>query len=329
MICGRARNLVIDEMSSMLKFIETVNSQFERERNELKALYHSRPQEERNIVKDILVMHTDFDGGVNKLKEIVDELVTIPTEKTVTTEKAEDLASQIVVMQASLVRKHDILQKCLVQKINYQRLKDDAQSSIREVTSENDQMKFKCLEIENFEHYNIYSKKAKFLNSEIQRLKIVIRNSSNGDLDDDALFSQEDSNISSLNEKKALLKLQQVFGENKRIEEEIGRINSLSGEKSTYLKDKLLADEKRRRIFDLKKKLSLLNEEIDRQKGQPVEDECSKKIKMLDSIIGRRTVFPLKPASPSRMTARGSTLLQDIEESLNRVKSIASPIPRN
>ncbi|OMJ66301.1 hypothetical protein SteCoe_36901 [Stentor coeruleus] len=328
MICGRTRDLVMDEMLSMLRSIEIENSQFERERNELKSLYHSRPQEERNIVKDILVMHTDFDGGVNKLKGIVDELVTIPTEKTVTTEKAEDLASQIVVMQASLLRKHDILQRCLAQKINYQRLKDDAQSSILEETSENDQIKFKCLEIENFENYNIYSKKVKFLNSEIQRLKAIICNPSNINLDD-ALFTQEDSNITTLNEKKALLKFQQVFNENKRIEVEIGRISSLLGEKNAYLKEKLLLDEKRRRIFDLKKKLSLLNKEIGKQKPQPIENDCSEKIKRLDSIIGRRTVFQLKPSSPTSTNSRGPTLLQDIEESLNRVKSITSSIPRN
>ncbi|OMJ75654.1 hypothetical protein SteCoe_25180 [Stentor coeruleus] len=326
MLCGRSRNVVVNELASLLKFIENENSQYERERNELKDMYHSRPHEERNIVKDILIMHNDFDGGVNKIKEIVDELVVIPTEKTVTAEKAENFASQIVAMQAALVRKHDILQKCLGQKLNYQRLKEESQSSSKEVSSENDQFKFKCLEISNFEHYNIYSKKLKFLNTEIQRLKTLIKNSTNESFDEKTLFDTDDNNIMMLNDKQAYLKFQQVLKENKRIEEEIGRLNIGPSKESYYLKDKLVVDDKRKRVFELKKKLSDLNEEIEKLKGSKEDDDCSRKIRILDSIIGRKTSMPNMPVSPKGKRSKNSILLQDIEASLSKVKSISSPI---
>lgn len=326
MLCGRSRSVAVNELSSLLRFIENENSQYEIERNNLKDLYHSRPSEERNIVKDILIMHNDFDGGINKIKEIVDELVVIPTEKTATAEKAENFASQIVVMQAALVRKHDILQKCLGQKLNYQRLKEESQSSIREVTSENDQLKFKCLEISNYEHYNIYSKKLKFLNTEIQRLKAIIKSLKNESFDEKSFFNADDNNIMMLNDKQAYLKLQQMLKENKGIEEEIGRLNIGPGKESCYLKDKLVVDDKRKRVFELKKKLSDLNEEIEKLKGNHENDDCSKKIRILDSIIGRKNSMPTMPVSPKGRRSKNSILLQDIEASLSRVKSISSPI---
>lgn len=306
----------------MLSQIESENSHFERERNELKLLYHSRPQEERNIVKDILIMHTDFDGGVNKLKDIVEELVSIPSEKTVTTEKAQDLASQIVVMQASLVRKNDILQKCLVQKIHYQTLKDEAKGNIYEAVREKDQMKFKCTEISNYEHYDVYVKKVKFLKCEIERFKELIKNLKNENYDEEYSLGEYENSVAILNEKQAFMKLQQVGDENMKIEEEIGKISARIMGKIAYGKDRVLINEKKKRIEELKKMLKDANEKIDRTKEGGREDECAKKIRILDGIIGWK-----KETGKSKMVTQGSrntSMLKEIEASLNRIKLYSS-----
>ena len=168
-------------------------------------------------------MHTEFDSGVSKVKDIVEELSSLPTSKSSRTTKAEDLASQIVIMQASLVRKHDILQKILVQKINYQRLKEEAYQQITEISATTEKSKFKTLEIQNYEHYNIFAKKVKFLNSEIQRLKMLISNSDNIESLQDEIW---DDSVAMLNEKQAAIKLQQVVLENMKVEEEISKASS-------------------------------------------------------------------------------------------------------
>ncbi|OMJ93539.1 hypothetical protein SteCoe_3519 [Stentor coeruleus] len=322
MFCGSTRNLIISEMTTMLKQIESENSYFEKERNELKSIYHNRPTEERNIVKDILIMHTDFDGGVNKLKDIVEELVTIPSEKTVTTDKAQDLASQIVVMQSSLVRKNDILQKCLVQKIHYQTLKDEAKVNINEATRDKDQMKFKRIEISNYEHHDIFVKKIKFLKSEIERFKGLITNLKSNNYDEEYALNEEESAVMMLNDKQAFMKLQQVVDESMRIEEEIGRINTKIMGKAAYGKDRILIDQKKMRIGELKIKLRNLNEEDARFNEDGREDECTKKIRILDGIIGWKKETVKNKIGMQDL--RNKSMLKEIEASLNRIKLYSS-----
>jgi hypothetical protein len=78
----------------------------------------------------------------------------------------------------------------------------------------------------------------------------------------------------------------------------------------------------------MKKYLSVLKEEVNRfQTGQ--EDEGNKKIKVLDNIIGKKMVLPQRANSPRMGNTRSSSLLQDIEASLSRVKLIASPALKN
>ena len=325
MTCSSARNVVVEEMEALLRFIEEENSNYEKERNELKSQFHSRPQEERNIVKDILVMHSEFDSGVTKIKEIVEELSQIPTDKSTKTTKAEDLASQIVIMQASLVRKHDILQKFLVQKIKYQRLCEEANSKSLQINAENEELRFKCSEIENFENSGIFSKKLKFLNSEISRLTSILSYSGNPASLEQAPSELWDETVSGLTEKEATFKTNKLITENKRLQEEILSFDQRYLTREQYLKLKKELDSKQRRIDDLQRKLNITGEEPSNSRPEAVGT-----IKVLDSIAGRKGNY-LKPEnkSPRSGALRNSTLLQDIEASLSRVRAIASPVPKN
>ena len=49
---------------------------------------------------------------------------------------------------------------------------------------------------------------------------------------------------------------------------------------------------------------------------------------MLDTIIGRKNSVPNKTLSPKGRVYRNVNLLQDIEASLSRVRSIGSPQPK-
>lgn len=96
MLCCKSNSVAVEEMKTLLTFIENEISHFEKERNELKAQYQGRPLEEKNIMKDILVMHSDFDSGLSKLKDMVDTITLMPVDKTSKIIQAEEYASQIL-----------------------------------------------------------------------------------------------------------------------------------------------------------------------------------------------------------------------------------------
>lgn len=321
MACSSARSVVFEEMEALLQFIERENSQYEKERNELKAQFHSRPQEERNIVKDILTMHSEFDSEVSKVKNIVEELSKIPIEKTSQTTKAEDLASQIVIMQASLVRKHDILQKFLVQKINYQRLSEEAKVQAGQIEAANDNLRYRMIEIGNYEKSEIFAKKNKFLHSEINRLSNLIEHSDNPAVYENGPNDVWEETVSGLTEKEAEYKLKKLQSETSKLEQSIAEVPMKYVNKETYLKLKTHTDEKHKIVEDLKNKLISINNE-----GNLIKASFRPEIKKNDQGVK----FPAAGRISSREgRLKSNNLLKDIEASLNRVRAIASPMPRN
>ena len=329
MNCGKAQDIVVEELKNFLDFIEYENSNFEKERNELKAQYHGRSSEEKNIVKDVLVMHNEFDKDINKFREIVDGIAEFPSYKCANISSAEALTQDIVSMQAILVQKHSLLQKLLVQKINYQRLQEQCNKKISDLTEETNQMKYKILEYENYEHYNIFTKKCKFLNSEILRLKGIIRQGEEGSLDEYFAPELTSNNFDNLTDNQAKKKLQEIMRENQGIEEEISAANGIIAKEHEYQKNRTLLAEKKGRVNELRQKYKNMTQEIERVKSPSTSADYSMKIRMYDAIIGRKSALPVKPVSPKGRVYRNVSILQDIEASLSRVRSIGSPQPKS
>lgn len=329
MACGKAKELVIEELNSILKFIEEENSLFEKERNDLKASYHGRPPEEKNIVKDVLAMHNEFDKGINKFREIIDNIADIPTESNSKLTKAEEFAQQIVSLQASLINKHNLLQKFLVQKINFQRLQAQSKHRYNETLEQLHKDQYKAIEIKNYDHSNIFAKKVRFLNTEIMRLKELLARCEQGEIGGYKSPELIQHNSENLTGKQAQVKLQELSSENQQLEEEIGLANMKVLTESDYAKMKKIVEEKKKRVTELRAKHEKVNSAKIGLSFSLQEDECTKKIQMLDNIIGRRGSSMIKPTSPKGKFARNSVLLQDIEASISRVKAISSPIPRN
>lgn len=328
MTCASHRNIVVDELYSLLSFTENEISQLEKDRNELKSQFLNRHTDEKNIVKDVLAMHNEFDSGVEKIKEIIEELANIPQEKVHRTAKAEDLASEIVKLQKELVIKHQKMQVVMTQKVNYQALKEEAQAKNLKLKESLDDTKFRVTEIENFEHGSIFNKKVRFLNNEISRLKNFL-SSPNGStlIGFDNLSDQIDSSVLALSINEANIRLQEQRVQNKELEQQIGKINSKHLSKDTFLRIKREVEDKKQRVEELRKILKNVNEDarVLMSPGSP-----RLKIKFLDSIVGRKSPFGVADQlSPRSMKLRNSTLLQDIEASLKRVKAISSPVPKN
>ena len=329
MNCGRGKELVVDELQTLLSFIQEEISRFEQERNELKASYHGRAPEEKTIVKDVLFMHNEFDKGINKFREIIDEIADIPTGSTAKLSKAEEFVQEIVSMQALVVTKHDLLQKALVQKINLQRLHTDANHRLNEVREQNSKNSYKIIEIKNYEHSNIFAKKVKFLNGEIQRLKEILARSERGGLRKYTSPELIENNYQDLSEIETRKKLEEIISENQKLEQAVAILNNNIARDKEFARNKGFIEEKRKRVKDLREKYEKSVRAPAVLRFSNEEDDCSKKIMMLDNIIGRKSSALIKPTSPTGRLTRNSSLLQDIEASLSRVRSIASPIPRN
>ena len=324
MSCFNHRALVVAEMQALLNLINSENSELEQQRNGLKSQFMNRPTEEKKIVKDVLVIHSEFETGVSRVKEIIEEISAMPEEKVVNTAKAQEISQKLVVLQSELVKKHETLQKLLNTRQNYQKLNEDILGKTSKRKEELDKDKFSQVEIENYEHGNLYSKKTRVLNNEITRLRSLIQSPFTGHSSD--LGSElVDKNVSKLPAGEASLKLKEVQNENREIEGQLGKLNSKYLSKERFLALKREVEEKNRKVEELKKILNTLNDEI---KNLNTPNSPRRKISFLNTLVGRRSPLGFGDQLSPRSKLKSNTLLKDIEESLKRVKSIASPVPK-
>ena len=323
MSCSSNLTIVREELEFYLNSILEQNNQLEMERNELKVTFRQRPAEEKNLMKNVLFIHNEFDSGIAKVKGMIEVIAVMPETKVERTAKAEEIAKDMVRLQTELVRKHEILAKLVTQRQNYKNMKESALSQDLRIQASINENKFKVTEIENYEHGNLYSRKLKVLNSELSRLK----SSTYSGLA--SPFPEPEVNISGLSSAQASIKLQEIQGENKKIEQELGALNNKYINQDTYARLNREVEAKKSRIADLRKILKLKAEEIDSISSETGTSARSK-LRILTNIIGRKSPMSLaEQLSPRSMKLRSNTLLQDIEMSLKRVRSIASPMPKS
>ena len=230
-------------------------------------------------------------------------------------------------MQSELVKKHKLMQKALIDKIHYQNSTEKARVSIENTNEHIKIIKYKIIEIENYDHCNIFSKKVKFLNSEIYRLKNQLKEDKNGK--DHSRTSSAIKIIENIPETEILKNIKETQADNKALEEEIEKSKNALNNEQSYKKNKLVYEKKKIVINELRAKYQKISLEIENALAYSQEDECSKKIRILDTIIGQKSERSVKVPSPrTTIFAKSNSLLQDIEESLSRVRAIASPQPK-
>ena len=324
MSCFNHRALVVAEMQALADLIHSENSELEQQRNELKSQFMNRPTEEKKIVKDVLVIHSEFETGVSRVKEIIEEISAMPEEKVLNTAKAQEISQNLVVLQSELVKKHENLQKLVNTRQNYQKLNEDILVKSGKRKQELDKDKFSQVEIENYEHGNLYSKKTRVLNNEITRLRSLISSPFAGS-SGDAGSELVDKSVSKLAVGEASLRLKDIQNENREIEGQLGKLNSRYLSKERFVALKREVDEKGRKVDELKKVLNSLNDEI---KNLNTPNSPRRKISFLNTLVGRRSPLGFGDQLSPRSKLKSNTLLKDIEESLKRVKSISFPTPK-
>ena len=324
MACNTSKLVVIEEMNSLLAFLENEISELEKEKNERKVKYHLRPPEERNIMKDILAMHTEFEIEIVKLKEITESFSKVPSNKNqmvdITEEKIEKLAN----MQVQFIEFHETIQRLQLKKADFcienQKISEKLSLASDKISKYASLME----EIRSYGNKDIFFEKIKTLKNEISRLEELINTIDNKDgIQFDGI---QTSDVPSLTESKAMSILNKIKHRNQTIEYEINKNSDILSTIEEEKQLKKLIEYKKTGNLRKKDVYNRLQVEIDDliKFEEEQEDEHTKKMKILDKIIGIRPGYQKIPTRPKTSISNAS-FLDNIEISLNRAKAIKSP----
>ena len=319
MVCNKSKLLMIEEMNILIAFIENENAELEKEKNELKMRYHLRPPEERNIMKDILTMHNEFEQDLLKLKEIAECFSKVPSNKNQIAEETEGKIEELVDMQEEMIEFYETIQKLLIKRANYQ-IENDKLNEEFNFATEKLEEKIRIInEIKSYDDINIYKEKADALKNECMRLNdlIVTLDDTNGI----SFNGIQTTDITTLSERKATSLLHQIGSMNLLLEREINENGDIISKIDEEKELKAIIDNKK---LKNNKKREILNKLLDDVNEEEKQDDYTKKMKILDKIIGIKTEKNNILLRPKSKLAK-NTLLDDIEESLNRARAIASP----
>lgn len=79
--CNNSKLAAIQELAFITSQIKKENTQLEEERDRLKVHHDNRPEEEKDSLQDLRIMHSDLEKELKELKEIMLEFLPIPEQK--------------------------------------------------------------------------------------------------------------------------------------------------------------------------------------------------------------------------------------------------------
>ena len=317
---GKSRQVAVDELNVLLSFVEAENMSLEQEKKDLTIRYHSRPAEERNIMRDILEMHTEFEKDIIKLKEITEDFSKIPHLKNNVTDITEDRLNQVAHMQQEIIQLQERIQKLLLEKSELQNKNDNLQGQYMDLSNHTNLVIEDINRLESLENEEVFNEQYQALESEIDSItELILVLDGQTTIDYPALPPNE---IPYLTERQATDHLRSISIENQMLDEAI----------DSYAKSLAAAHEEervRQQIEDKKKNLERLNEKLSEVKDEieGLEKKTSgysvsldKNLKILDRIIEKRAISP-----KSNFLNKNKELLNDVISSINRAKALTSP----
>lgn len=323
MVCNNSKLLVIEEMKILIQFIENENEILEKEKNELKVKYHGRPTEERNIMKDILTMHSEFEYELAKIKEIADDFCVIPPSKNEVTDKTEGRIQKIAKMQEGIIVFHENVQKLLFAKANFQMQNEPLKCEIWKLTDKNKEFSEKIENIRSYENHDLFIQKARELEKECDRLsEIVVLMENRGELNYNGISPE---NFQNLSIRKAEKELEKIKSENDALDKRVHMYGDILSNIDEEKELKKIIAKKKIEIEKLKGIYKKIQYEVDMLERfeEDNADDYEKKMKILDRIIGKKNEFS-KILSPRGFQKKMNNL-EDIEVSLKKAKALASP----
>jgi hypothetical protein len=109
--CNNAKLAALQELEQITIQIKKENIQLEKERDMLKSSHDDRPEEEKDSLQDLKVMHNDLEKEVKELKEIMLEFLPIPEAKDADFLMVKNLIENITNLQLEIEEKSDMLKE--------------------------------------------------------------------------------------------------------------------------------------------------------------------------------------------------------------------------
>ncbi|OMJ75213.1 hypothetical protein SteCoe_14431 [Stentor coeruleus] len=328
MSCFKTKHLALREMNLVLDFFESEIQDLENQKHELRVQYHCRPLEERNIMKDILAMHNEFEKDVTKLKTMTAGFSKVPLTKSETIKTVEKRFKDVAEMQESIIKFQEAVQNLLICKVSYQTQNEDIKSQVDDLEEHINSLINEIYKLQEYDDNDIYIEKYNFLIEECEKLTYIILFFEN---EDRKITNELSSNeIIELNDTEAINELRRVVIENAMLKEAIDNIND-NINKPKVVKDLMDdAEVKRCKVDLLKEKYKRIQEEIKimecfEEEKEVVNEDFTEKIMLLDMIIGMKNDKG-ENISPRVSFEKKPSLLDDVIVSFNKARIITSPV---
>jgi chromosome segregation ATPase len=329
MSCFKSKQVALREMSFVLNYFESEIQELEDQKNELRVKYHGRPLDERNIMKDILTMHNEFEKDITKLKTITEGFSKVPPVKSKTTDTVEKRFKDVAKMQESIIKFQETIQNLLICKVHYQTQNEDLKNQVNDLEDQTNFLKRELYKLQEYDNDDDFIERHNFLIEEYKKLTHIIDFLE----DEHPKITSELSliEISELNDTKVANELKRVIIENAMLKD---AIDSCSDTVNRDYDDKDLIDMvevKRCEVGLLKEKYTRLQEEInfmkvfDDEEEEVENEDYTKNIRLLDIIIGKKN-DKSESMSPRVSFQKKPSLLDDVMASLNKARAIASPV---
>lgn len=97
--CNNAKLIAVQELQHITNQIKKENQQLECERDLLKSQHDDRPEEEKESLQDLQVMHNDLEKELKELRELMTEFLIVPDSKDHAFFTIKDTIERITLVQ--------------------------------------------------------------------------------------------------------------------------------------------------------------------------------------------------------------------------------------
>ena len=111
--CTNAKEAAVQELDHIIKQIKRENEKLEIERDNLKGLHDDRPEEEKDSLQDLRLMHLDLEKELKDLKDMMIEFMPIPEIKDNTFNLIKNSIEHILQLQLEYEDQFDQLRGIL------------------------------------------------------------------------------------------------------------------------------------------------------------------------------------------------------------------------
>jgi hypothetical protein len=322
MECTKSKSVAREELLTLLNFLEIEKDHLEKEKNELKIKYHGRPPEERNILKDIITMHNEFEAYLSKLKEIAEAYAEVPVNKNKITRLTEKKIDLVAEMQEQLIEYYEKTQKLLIYKSMNQAEAEKLKILINTALSTKDSTLKAVNQIKIYDSNTVFIEKSDLLESECDRLTDLINKSYTEP--NPTSIKIDDIHISSLSQEKAANELEKTKILNSELKKEIKYLEVGIERLKRVNELKIIKNTKQIENQKLESHYRSLQADIEAlKKYENIQhDDLASKMSIIDQILRKKDI---KFSSLAISSMKKNSLLEEIEASINRAKGIITP----